>query len=981
MKFDASVHALRIFLILITLLHSTTVFPQTNFDQFDITYYQLKLEFFPTTEMLTGQVQVIGKSVVAHLDQITLNFKQNMQVDSITGPVSAFTHQNDSIRINLDRPYLMAEIFTLNIFYHGRPADDGTFSPVVFSHRRGAKQVETISTESCPYYARYWWPCKDTPADKPDSVDLRITVPTNLVVAANGVRQEIQVNANGTRTHYWKIRNPIATYLLTVQIADYIEVTDVYSNSQGIELPLHYLLFPEDQAKARSTLNKIKEMIRILSHFFGEYPFLNEKYGVAEYLGEWAAMEYQTLSCFSQSSLTDELTHLHELAHQWFGDYVSPRNFHHTWISEGFAVYAEALYQGYLLGEKEYHRYLNENTDAHGYHTPVYQADISSPGLVYPGVVYNKGAWVLHMLRHVVGDSVFFAALKTYLNEFGNASAVTEDLQHVFEAQSGQSLAYFFQQWIYGSWFPEYHPGWFIADSTARQFQLRGFIDQNQTEGMPVFKMPVDLTVEFDQKDTTFTIFVDEQGEPLNFTFSQRPRKLILDRDNWILKTVTPMVNPKIEYRRYQIQELQGDQNARPDPGETVQMIISLENTGFPCTQLWGILRSQDPNITILTDSSWFDNLPHRQPQTNDQRPFQFTVAHDASGHLSPFELELWNDLGYQTRLNFGVKIGKAPTLLVDDDQGRSYEQYLLPALESAKIYADHWNRDQQSRPLQDLTTYKTLLWFTGDSRDSTLTDSEQVMLQDFLAHGGRVLLSGQNIGFDLIEKGTAADSQFYEQILHARYLSDHTPAIGVMSISNAGLASGTQLFFNTGAAGAKNQNSMDVIEALPPARPFLIYLPGQKTAGLYCDDPSQHSRLVYLPFGLEGISGPGANALSVFLSKLFDWLTPTTAIPEVLTYEEIPEFFALSQNYPNPFNPRTSISYQLAGEARVQLEIFNLLGQKVRTLVNENQPSGFYQVAWDGNNDAGLSLASGIYLIQFQAGNYQEMKKMLIVR
>lgn len=950
-------------------------------DDFDVSSYTLRLEFFPADEYLTGAVTVQASSTVENLQHVVLDLMSNLQVDSVSGAAAQFVHENNQLILELDQPRNTDEIFELTIYYQGQPAKDGTFSPVVFSHKRGKLEVETIGIESCPDYARYWWPCKDTPADKPDSVHIYATVPENLDVAANGVFLGATSNENGTRTHHWHIKNPIPTYLIILQIADYAQFSDVYVSPAGDTMPLQYFVFPEDSATARSHFLLGRTMLEILTEYFGEYPFLNEKYGMAEYIGEWAAMEYQTLSCFTRSYITNDLTIFHELTHQWFGDCVSPANFHHTWISEGFATLSEALYKEYYEGRAAYHQYMSNQNDAMNFHVPVYRDDISKPGLVYHSVVYSKGAWVLHTLRHILGDESFFAALKIYLQRFAYSSAVTEDLQQVFEEVSGQDLSVFFQQWIYDTWHPEYVFGWNSEPIANGQFRLTGFIDQKQTEGPPVFEMPLDITIEFAGHDTTFVQMVDEQGEKLDFVFDQEPVKLILDKDDWVLKSAMRTQAPNVVYQTHAVHDSSGNNNSRPDPGETILLTVTIENIGVPLSNAEGQLHTDDPSLTIIREHSHYGHLPHRSGVTNLDAPFQVEVNPKAAGHYGSFVLTVTGENGYSTEIPFSLKVGKANMLFVNNDGGNAYEKFVEPALESAQIYAETWNYAALGSPTEHLADYETVIWLTGDRRDSTLLPAEQDEIKKFLASGGDLLLSGQNIGFDLIENGTTEDSLFFSEVLHASYEGDSSGGIAVMTSAGATVAAGTQLFFWVGDAGAQNQFSTDIIHALEPAAPFLMYLPGGKTAGIYHEDKASDSRLIYLPFGIEGIAGPLPNSGALFLEKAVSWLQNADTGLELEMFEPVPEFFDLSQNYPNPFNPRTTIEFQVPHTSHVLLEVYNLLGQRVKTLVDEKKSAGYFKIEWTSETNSGAPVASGMYLIRFKAGDFQQIKKMMVVR
>jgi len=509
-------------------------------ERFDVTYYQLNLLISPVEKMISGSVIMRAKSTIEGLNEITLNLYNTMNISKITGNILNFTHKNDLINIMLDHSYDIKESFEIEIFYSGKPeqvelGNSAEFTPFRFANDG---DHEIICSDSCPYYARAWWPCKDTPSDKADSVHFFITVPENLDVAANGKFKGAIDNGDSTRTYHWHIMNPISTYLIAIQIADYVKLSDYYVSASGDSMEVSFFVFPEDCSKVLNQFKKIGEMIAVLSDYYGEYPYLNEKYAMVETQGNWAAVEYQTLSCFNRDYIANEMIALHELAHQWFGDCVTPKDFRHSWISEGFAVYSEALYVEHHQGREKYHDYMNKRVNALSYKERLFRDDVSSPHSIYHSVVYKKGAWVLHMLRHILGDSNFFNALREFRYRFEYACATTEDFQAVCEYISETDLDYFFEEWIYDRWHPEYECDWRSQPLGKNSFRVFVTIEQTQAIG-PIFKMPLDITVETAVGDTTFIQFVDEKRKAFDFAVKSEPRKVIIDENGWILKEVS----------------------------------------------------------------------------------------------------------------------------------------------------------------------------------------------------------------------------------------------------------------------------------------------------------------------------------------------------------------------------------------------------------------------------------------------------------
>lgn len=508
-------------------------------DQFDVTYYQLNLSISPAEEIIFGSVIMRAKSTIDGLKKIVLDLYNNMTIANITGNLQKFSHENDLINLTLDRSYGIEDAFEIEIFYSGKPAALNLDSLIEFTPFRFERdrEIVMISSESCPYYARAWWPCKDTPSDKADSVHLFITVPENLVVAANGEFKGTIENDHRSRTHHWHIKNPIATYLIAVQISHYRKLTEYYVNSPGDSMEILCYVLPEDCTKVLTNFQRTQEMINILSKYYGDYPYLNEKYAMVETLSKWSAVEYQTLSCFNRDFIANERIALHELSHQWFGNCVTPKDFRHVWISEGFATFSEALYVEHKLGCEKYHEYMNDQNNALAYEGRIFRDEISTPFSIYHPIVYKKGAWVLHMLRHILGDSTFFKALREYRYRFEYSSATTEDFQAVCEELSGSDLDYFFKEWIYDYWHPEYLIRWQSHKLGNDFFRVTGMINQKQKVG-PIFKMAIDITIETIAGDTSFVQFVDEKREKFDFIVKNEPYEVIIDKDGWILKEV-----------------------------------------------------------------------------------------------------------------------------------------------------------------------------------------------------------------------------------------------------------------------------------------------------------------------------------------------------------------------------------------------------------------------------------------------------------
>jgi len=271
-------------------------------------------------------------------------------------------------------------------------------------------------------------------------------------------------------------------------------------------------------------------MIVLFAEKYGEYPFINEKYGHAEF-GWGGGMEHQTLT--SMGGYSEGLI-AHELAHQWWGDLITCASFHHIWLNEGFARYGQALWAESNGGTHAYKSFM-DNHSYYGEGTIYVENPVSVGDIFHGGLSYNKGGWVVHMLRRVVGDSVFFEIMHSYSSNDSLAygAATTEDFQAVCEDISGLDLDDFFQQWIYGDWYPKYRLSWVANPADGYNIQ----IDQLQTTGF--FHMPIDLHITGPYIDTIIVVDNYESSQVYHYGgFGTIIDNITLDPDNWILKEI-----------------------------------------------------------------------------------------------------------------------------------------------------------------------------------------------------------------------------------------------------------------------------------------------------------------------------------------------------------------------------------------------------------------------------------------------------------
>lgn len=367
-------------------------------------------------------------------------------------------------------------------------------------------------------------------------MDINITVRSDLYVASNGLLREI-VDHGSTKTYKWHEKYPITTYLVSIAATNYSIFSNWYQPLRGDSMEVIYYVYPERLSEAQALWPITPSMIEYFANTFGEYPFVEEKYGMAHFT--WGgAMEHQTCTSFLYYWYSEWVI-AHELAHQWWGDYITCHNWHHIWLNEGFASYCEALWVEHNGGASSYHSYMNGMQFWSG--GSIFIEDTTDVWGIFGTIVYDKGAWVLHMLRHVVGDSSFFDILRAYYSDprFAHGAAETEGFQDVCETVSGMDLDYFFQEWIYGTYYPRYRYSYTYEPAGGGYYDVFIHIDQTQSTNPTHFTMPIDINVSTYSMDTTVVLFNDPRHKDIVVRVLGTGINLTLDPDKWILRTVS----------------------------------------------------------------------------------------------------------------------------------------------------------------------------------------------------------------------------------------------------------------------------------------------------------------------------------------------------------------------------------------------------------------------------------------------------------
>ena len=428
-----------------------------NQAKYDVKHYALNLKVDPVSQSLSGYVDVVIESVVPNLDTLELDLVSFYTVSSIEhdGQILPFAHRDHKIKFALIDKISPRTPAKFRIHYSGnppvaaRPPWQGGFNWSVDS--TGAPWIGV----SCQGEGgKIWWPCKDHPSDEPDSLGINISVPDTLYCAANGLLEKISASEKGWKTFHWKTRYPVNNYNVSINIGNYAIVRRPYRGATG-EMNIAFYVLKYDSAKGVALVEMAEEFLRFYSRYFGEYPWMKEKFGLAHthYLG----MEHQTINAYGNHFRSNALGYdglmLHEMGHEWWGNYVTARDWADFWIHEGICSYAEALFVNEKFGMAAYHQYVKESLRPRIRNLqPIVPKRNATTSEAYTNDIYAKAAVVLHTLRYLIGEPALLDILKTFATDPAytlHNRVVTQDFIDLVNHKIGKDLTWFFKQYLF----------------------------------------------------------------------------------------------------------------------------------------------------------------------------------------------------------------------------------------------------------------------------------------------------------------------------------------------------------------------------------------------------------------------------------------------------------------------------------------------------------------------------------------------------
>jgi len=438
---------------------------------------------------------------------------------------SLYAREGDWIYVPHHRP--AGDTMTTVIRYHGEPRE-GLVIQESGTHR-------TMFADNWPDRAHFWLPVQDLPGDKA-TASLHVEVPAGFRVVATGTLRKVDTLNYGRTVWHYRMGEPVPVYTLVVGVARFAvtKLPDAGCELRCVSLSLW--TNPDDSAWAsEGPFRRAGEMVDYFSRLVGPFPYEGLAHVEAE--SRFSGMENATAIFYSRlhygdRSLTDQVV-AHETAHQWFGDAVTEADWHHVWLSEGFATYFEALWAGHAEGDSAFRRAMREaareaTRDNPDLKRPILDLTSRSPDSLLNSNAYQKAAWGLHSLRGIMGDSAFFRGIREYYRRFRNGAALSSDFAAVMSEAAGTDLSWYFTQMLTQPGYPIIEVHWHYEH---RQVVLE--IRQTQLESWGTYRLP-NLTIVLDGKPTTVSVEGRETRVVVD-GFSQSPQEILVDPAGWWL--------------------------------------------------------------------------------------------------------------------------------------------------------------------------------------------------------------------------------------------------------------------------------------------------------------------------------------------------------------------------------------------------------------------------------------------------------------
>ena len=457
----------------------------------------------------------------------------------VNGSAAKFAQHDEKLDVYLSAPANTGQKINISVSYSGKPPD----GLILVNDADGNPSA---IGDNWPDRVHNWIPCFDHPSAKA-SVKFTVTAPSKDVVVANGILDSKKENMDATTTWVWSEKNPISPYNMVVAAGQFANA----SLKTNTAVPISYFVTHSDRQFAEQGFSPAGPAVSLFSNTVAAYPY--QKLALIVGATRFGGMENANTIVFTPTLFKNFLTAkprsarynvpvgvesvvAHEIAHQWFGDSVTESTWSDLWLSEGFATYFAGFFLEKNVGENRFREYMRDNAKEYfafekARRVPIHDTETEKLFDLLNANNYQKGAWVLHSLRGMLGDKAFFDGLRLYYNGHQSGTATSDDLKRALEKASGKALDEFFNRWVYKSGHPVYKVSWTKVSASTIKIELQ------QTQPDDAFLMPVTLDVVTAKGKQRISIMPTGKDSFLNVK-SEVPQRIIIDPDEFILKEI-----------------------------------------------------------------------------------------------------------------------------------------------------------------------------------------------------------------------------------------------------------------------------------------------------------------------------------------------------------------------------------------------------------------------------------------------------------
>lgn len=503
----------------------------------DVEHYRFQIEVTDKSDRISGEATITFKikKPVSELELDLINKQAvgvGMEILRVMrhGEDLVFSHQQNRVKISLPTQVQEGETLTIQVYYQGVPQDGLIIGKNKFGDRG-------YFGDNWPDRGRHWLPVIDHPSDKA-SVEFIVIAPSHYSVVSNGVKvEESPLDGERTLTH-WREDTPIPVKVMVIGIARFA----VQQSGVVATIPVESWVYPQNRIEGFNDYRFAPKVLDYFCNHIGPYPF--KKLANVQSKTRWGGLENAGAIFYTESSVNGKGNHesliAHEIAHQWFGNSATENDWHHVWLSEGFATYFANLYLENAYGRnklieeqvsdrKQIIEYYKKNQ------APIVDTTLTDINKVLSINTYQKAGWVLHMLRNKIGDSTFWSGIRKYYTTFQYRNALTSDFINIMESVSGQDLKKFFSQWLYQGGHPQIMINWrFNPQKKQTEFTIL----QHQKSGLFEFPLEI-LMVDKSGKKEINTIKISLKEQKAVFSAPEEPVEIVLDPETRLLFEAT----------------------------------------------------------------------------------------------------------------------------------------------------------------------------------------------------------------------------------------------------------------------------------------------------------------------------------------------------------------------------------------------------------------------------------------------------------